>query len=249
MAKKPVVLIPCNHIEYQEAPTHIVKNQYVRPVLEVLKATPLLVPAIGKSFDLKSVAHLIDGILLTGSPSHLSPSCYGAKRKFDSSDLDEARDSTTLPIIKAAIKMNIPLFAICRGFQELNVACGGTLHQFVHKQPGKNDHRRDTKIPLPKVYEKLSHSVNGVKGGWFEKLKLPKKFKVNSLHTQGVNRLGRGLFVEARADDGLIEAISLPGKNFILGTQWHPEGDFWLNPPDRKLFEAFGKKLGSHRKK
>ena len=243
MPKKPVILIPCNYVEFQETKAHVVKRQYVRPVIEVLNAIPLLIPAIGKDFDFSSVADMVDGILLTGSPSHVSPSCYGAELNFDKSDLDEARDDTTFPLLKTAIERDIPTFAICRGFQELNVACGGTLHQYVHKVPGMRDHRHDKNIPLAKEYERQAHLVKSEKGGWFERLGLPAEFSVNSLHTQGVDRLGKGLHIEARADDGLIEAISLPGKRFIIGMQWHPEGDFFLNPADRKLFEAFGKSL------
>ena len=239
MSKKPVILIPCNYVEVQETPAHVVKQQYIRPVVEILKATPLLIPAIGNDFNFQSIANMVDGILLTGSPSHVAPACYGAPRAFAASDLDEARDGTTLPLLKTAIERDIPTFAICRGFQELNVACGGTLHQYVHEVKGKNDHRRNKDIPLPKEYERQAHPVRTEKGGWFEKLGLPAEFKVNSLHTQGIDQLGRGLHIEARAEDGLIEAISMPGKRFILGMQWHPEGDFFLNPPDRKLFEAF----------
>lgn len=239
MPKKPVILIPCNQVEVQETPAHVVKQQYIRPVVEVLGAMPLLLPAIGNDFDFGSIAACIDGILLTGSPSHVSPGCYGAERQFEDSHLDMARDGTTLPLLQTAIERDIPTFAICRGFQELNVACGGTLHQYVHKVPGKNDHRRDEKNPLPREYERQAHTVRAEKGGWFERLGLPAAFMVNSLHTQGVDRLGAGLHVEARAEDGLIEAISMPGKRFIVGMQWHPEGDFYINPPDRMLFEAF----------
>lgn len=239
MKKKPVILIPCNYIPFQETTAHVVKHQYIRPVLEVLNATPLLIPAIGRDFDFASVADFVDGLLLTGSPSHVSPACYGAERKFDKSDLDEQRDGTTLPLLKTAIDRDIPTFAICRGFQELNVICGGTLHQYVHELPGMRDHRHDKTRPLDKEYERASHRVKSEKGGWFERLGLPGEFSVNSLHTQGVDKLGQGLHIEARAEDGLIEAISLPGKRFFLGVQWHPEGDFLLNPNDLKLLEAF----------
>lgn len=244
MSKKPVILIPCNQLEVQETPAHIVKQQYIRPVIEVLGGIPLLLPAIGDAFDFGSVADGIDGILLTGSPSHVAPGRYGAERRFDACHLDEARDGTTFPLLEAAIARDIPTFAICRGFQELNVACGGTLHQHVQDVPGKRDHRRNEKNPLALEYERPAHPVASEKGGWFEKLGLPQSFMVNSLHTQGVDRLGRGLHVEARADDGLIEAVSMPGKRFIVGMQWHPEGDFFLNQPDRMLFEAFSKALG-----
>ena len=117
MSKLPIVCIPCNRIEFQKASAHLVKHQYVNALLEVVKCVPLLIPAIGDKFDLKSIAGKIDGILLTGASSNVCPTNYGAERVFDEHDLDKDRDETSLPLIRAAIKMDIPLFAICRGFQ------------------------------------------------------------------------------------------------------------------------------------
>ena len=245
---KPVVCIPCNRIEFQKAPTHAVKNQYVRPLLEIVDCIPVLIPAIGENFDLKSIAHWIDGILLTGSTSNVCPTRYGAKREFEEHDLDISRDETTLPLIQSAIEMDIPLFAICRGFQEMNVALGGTLHQFVQKIPGKKDHRADYTLPMDEWYLPDKHKIHSQKGGVFERLGLPTEFFVNSIHQQGIDRLGTGLFVEGIAEDGIIEAISVPGKRFIFGAQWHPEGDFWVNPPDKILFEEFGRALRKNKK-
>ena len=244
MSSLPVVCIPCNHITEPEGmPIYAVRDQYVRPLVEIVKCIPLLIPALGKNFSLKSIAHKIDGILLTGAPSHVNPSCYGAPREFEESSLDTDRDETDLPLIRDAIDMDIPLFAICRGFQELNVTCGGTLHQFVHQQPGKRDHRPPQGVTGAKRYEVHQHSIHTQKGGLFERLALPQEFTVKSLHQQGVDKLGAGLYVEGLGDDGLIEAVSMPGKRFIFGTQWHPEGDFWMNPVSRKLFEEFARSL------
>ncbi len=241
MSRSPIILIPCNRIPYHDAFAYIVKQQYMRPLLEIVKCTPLLIPAIGKEFDFGSVMESIDGILLTGAPSHVSPLHYNAEREFEDEHLDQHRDDVTLPMIRAAIAKDIPLFAICRGFQELNVACGGTLYQYVHKQPGKLDHRDDEKLTYDENYLCHPHKARLEKGGLFEKWGLPDEFKVNSLHTQGIDRLGAGLRVEATAEDGLVEAVSMPDKKFVMGTQWHPEGDFWVNPPNARLFEEFGK--------
>lgn len=242
MPATPVVCIPCNRVEFERASAHLVKHQYVRPLLEIVKCVPLLIPAVGADFDLKSIAGKIDGLLLTGSISNVCPSHYGAAREFEERDLDIHRDATTLPLIRAAIEMDMPVIAICRGFQEMNVALGGTLHQHVHKQQGKLDHRGDYSLPVKEQYEVQKHKMRRQKGGMFERLGLPEEFSTNSLHQQGIDKLAPGLFVEAVcSDDGLIEAVSVPGKRFILGTQWHPEGDFHLNPVSRALFEEFGR--------
>jgi len=243
MSSLPIVCIPCNRVEYQKASSHLVKHQYIRPLLEIVKCVPLLIPAIGKDFDLRSLAGKIDGILLTGSSSNVCPAHYGAARKFEDHDLDRDRDDTTLPLIRTAIDMDMPLFAICRGFQELNVACGGTLHQHVQELPGKIDHRGDYSLPVKEQYERQRHKIRAQKGGLFERLGLPAEFTANSSHQQGVDKLAPALFAEGVSEDGLIEAVSVPEKCFIVGTQWHPEGDFWLNPASVTLFEGFGRAL------
>ncbi|MBI3441645.1 MAG: gamma-glutamyl-gamma-aminobutyrate hydrolase family protein [Proteobacteria bacterium] len=243
MSGLPIVCIPCNRVEYQKASSHLVKHQYVRPLLEIVKCIPLLIPAIGKDFDLKSIAGKIDGLLLTGSSSHVCPSNYNTERTFDEHELDIDRDETTLPLIRTAIEIDMPLFAICRGFQEMNVACGGTLHQHIHNLPGKLDHRGDYSLPVKEQYEVQKHKICTQKGGLFERLGLPAEFTANSLHQQGVNKLAPSLFAEGISEDGLAEAVSMPKKRFVLGTQWHPEGDFWLNPSSVKIFEGFAKAL------
>ncbi len=243
MKNKPLICIPCNSIEFQQVPAHAVKHSYVQPILEIVGGVPLLIPAIGNDFDLKSIAHRIDGLLLTGASSNVCPTHYGATRAFEEHDLDKGRDATSLPLIRAAIELDIPLFAICRGFQEMNVACGGTLHQFVQKLPGKLDHRADDALEEKESYKLQRHKIRTQKGGLFERIGLPQEFTSNSLHQQGIDKLAPGLFVEGVCEDGLIEAVSVPGKRFILGTQFHPEGDFRLNPTSLKLFEGFAEAL------
>jgi putative glutamine amidotransferase len=193
--------------------------------------------------DLRDIAGMIDGVLLTGSPSHVAPACYGEKQRFEDKDLDPARDATTLPLIQQTIDMDKPMLAICRGFQELNVVLGGTLHQFVHELPGKLDHRVIPGSTIREAYHRQGHKVIVNKGGIFERMQVPAEFSVNTIHQQGIDKLGEGLHVEAVSEDGLIEAVSMPGKSFILGTQWHPEGDWDINDMSRKIFEAFGTAL------
>lgn len=237
---KPVVLIPSNILENNGLPGHFVRDTYVQALLDIAGCIPLLMPVTHGKFDLESVADRIDGILLTGSPSNVCPNHYGAERVFDEKLLDLARDATTLPLIRRVIDADMPMIAICRGFQELNVAMGGSLHQKIQELPGKRDHREPQSTNLKIVYETPAHKVKTEKGGLFEKIGLPAEFDVNSLHQQGVDRLGGGLFVEAVSDDGIIEAVSIPGKRFVLGVQWHPEGDHYQNPTSKAIFRAFG---------
>lgn len=238
--QKPVVLIPTNIIDRNGLPGHFVRDTYVQALLQAAGAVPLLLPATADQIQYEDYAHIADGVLLTGAPSHVCPARYKTEQTFEDSYLDLTRDATTFPLIHKLIELDKPLIAICRGFQELNVALGGTLFQYVHEQPGKNDHREPKDIPLRAVYETQAHKMLPNAGGFFEKIGLSQPFMVNSLHTQGVDKAGDGLFVEAVTEDGVIEAISLPDKKFIVGTQWHPEGDFRLNPSSVRIFEAFG---------
>jgi putative glutamine amidotransferase len=242
--KRPIICLPANIFDYNGLPAHVVRDTYIRAIVELMGGLPLIIPALPKGFDFAEIARRVDGVLLTGSPSHVAPAKYGKKQVFDDDELDLARDATTLPLIKAAIRMNKPIMAICRGFQELNVVLGGTLHQRIHEIPGKQDHRAVKGKPLKDLYEMEAHAVTLQKGGVLEKMKLPKTFRVNTLHQQGIDRLGRGLKVEAVAEDGIIEAISMPGKKFVVGTQWHPEGDWHRNKASRRILEAFGKVVG-----
>lgn len=241
--KKPIICIPANVLPSEGLPVHVVRDTYIRAVLDIIGGVPLMIPAMGKHFNFSDIADRIDGLLLSGSPSHVSPAFYGKDQQFEDKYLDPARDATTLPMIKQAVDLDLPVMAICRGFQELNVVMGGTLHQKVHELPGKKDHRADLTRPLKDVYETKAHHVHAKKGGWFEKLKMPEEFTVNSLHEQGVDKLGDGLFVEAISDDGVIEAFSLPGKKFVVGVQWHPEGDYYMNDVSRQIIKGFGDAL------
>jgi len=165
---------------------------------------------------------------------------------------DPKRDATTLPLIKGALAAGVPIFAVCRGFQELNVALGGTLHAHVEEQPGYHDHRENTDDPL-KVQYGPSHEVNLVDGGLLQALAGTNKQMVNSLHSQGVARLGTGVSVEAVADDGLLEAFQVDSADsFALGVQWHPEWQYRQDKFSLAMFTAFGdacRKYGSQRVK
>jgi putative glutamine amidotransferase len=163
--------------------------------------------------------------------------------------LDPARDATTLPLIRAALKRGVPILAICRGFQEMNVALGGSLHQAVQDVAGMMDHRENPDDSLDNQYGP-KHSIELVSGGLLSQvLSGAREIMVNSLHGQGLNRLGAGIVVEATAHDGLIEAFSVPASPFALAVQWHPEWRLLENPDSVKLFGAFGEACQEYRRK
>jgi len=181
-------------------------------------------------------------LLVTGAPSNVAPSHYGATARPDT-ELDEIRDATTLPLLRAAIAAAKPVLAICRGFQELNVALGGSLYQHVHEIPGRLDHREPQNVSREAEYAP-AHAVNISPDGLLAQLSGMTQAMVNSLHGQGVDRLADGLKVEAQAPDGQIEAVSLPAaKAFLLGVQWHPEWAFAEDPLSRAIFSGFGASL------
>jgi len=178
--------------------------------------------------------------MLTGSPSNVEPHRYGGPASAEGTLHDAERDATTLPLIRAAIDMGVPLLGICRGFQELNVAFGGTLHQRVHEVPGMRDHREDKTAPVEVQYAK-AHPVRLAPDGLLARIAGTDELRVNSVHGQGIDRLAPGLSVEATAPDGLVEAVRVDGAGaFALAVQWHPEWRFWEDSASAALFAAFG---------
>jgi putative glutamine amidotransferase len=238
---KPVVLIPACSKDIGAQPYHAVQKKYVDAVLLGSQCTPILLPPIGMDEGLEDLLDRVDGIMLTGSPSNVHPIHFAQALHNPALPLDPARDATTLPLIKAALARGLPLFGVCRGFQEINVALGGTLHQAVHEVPGMHDHREDKSADLAAQYAP-AHSVELLAGGLMQKIFGEKtELWVNSLHGQGVHQLAPGLRTEALAEDGLIEAYSVSdAKNFALAVQWHPEWNVMQNPESLKIYQAFG---------
>jgi putative glutamine amidotransferase len=168
------------------------------------------------------------------------PSHFGQNVLNPDLPLDPARDALTLKLIRATVNAGVPLLAICRGFQELNVAFGGSLHQAVQAVAEMSDHREVKDLPLETQYA-VSHSVQLNVGGQLAKIIGRQQIMVNSLHGQGIDRLGAGLVVEAHAPDGLIEAVRVEAaQTFALGVQWHPEWKVMENPQYLAIFKAFG---------
>ena len=241
--KKPIVGIPCDHRMIGPHPFHAVGEKYVVAVRDGAHALPLLIPVLETPIDIEEVLAAVDGILLTGSPSTVAPKRYGGATPREGALQDERRDATTLPLIRAIVEHGTPLLAVCRGFQELNVAYGGTLHQHVEEVPGRFDHREDKHQPLDVQYAPI-HDVHLTPGGRLEAIAGLPTIKVNSLHGQGVDRVGEGLAVEAVAPDGTVEGLRVrSARSFALGVQWHPEWRFWENDFSKALFAAFGQSL------
>jgi putative glutamine amidotransferase len=238
--RKPVVLLPSDVKQMGEHPFHAVGQKYILAVAQAAEAMPLLVPAISDYIEMDELLAIADGILFTGSPANVHPSHFGQAVYNPSLPLDRARDALTLQLIRAAIDQGVPVLAICRGFQELNVEFGGSLHQAVQEVASKHDHREPKDLPLDTQYA-VSHSVSLVKNGQLANIVGANNMMVNSLHGQGIDRLGEGLSVEAHAQDALIEAISVDNaKAFAIGVQWHPEWKVMDNPQYLAIFKAFG---------
>ena len=244
MARPVVIVTSCNR-QLGEHPFHVAGRKYVDAV-RLAGALPLIAPPFEVD-ELDALLDAADGVFLTGSASNVHPSHFGEAVHDASLPLDPERDAWTLPLISKALARGMPLFAICRGTQEANVALGGTLHQAVQEQPGLNDHRAP-KDSSAEVQYGLAHAVDVVPGGVLEGIVGRASFEVNSVHGQGIKRLAEGLRVEAVAPDGLIEAFSQPAApGFNLCVQWHPEWRAADNPVSRSLLEAFGAAVRNYR--
>lgn len=241
----PLVGVPACVRDVEGHPFHTVGDKYVRALAICAGAAPLMIPSLGDEVvDLRRLVRRLDGLMMTGSPSNVHPSHYGRTETPEAEPFDPARDSTSLALIRLALEEGVPLLAICRGFQELNVALGGTLHARVHELEGRMDHRRP-QAPNPDVQYGPRHPVKLRAGGPVAALAaaagIEGDLMVNSLHWQALDEIAEDLVIEAEAADSTPEAVSVKGaKGFALGVQWHPEYKAWENPFSRQLFEAFG---------
>jgi putative glutamine amidotransferase len=236
----PLIGIPACMKGSDGMPFHSVGDKYVMGVVDGAGGLPLLIPALGELYETEDLVARLDGLLVTGSLSNVAAHHYGGPPDRPDSPQDPARDATTLPLIRAAIEAGLPLFCICRGLQELNVALGGSLHQQVHTREGALDHRAPQTPDFDTKYGPR-HRVDLVPDGELARLLGTTWIEVNSLHWQAIDRLAGGLAVEGRAPDGVIEAVRVPGaRTFALGVQWHPEYKVLENPVSMALFREFG---------
>ena len=221
---------------------HQANDEYIEAIRRGAAAFPVLIPSTDSPLDPAEILAQVDGLLFTGAPSNVAPIHYQQTAR-PGTETDEIRDATSLPLLRAAISSGKPVLAICRGFQELNVALGGSLHQHVHEIPGRLDHREPAEVSRERDYA-LAHPIDIVPDGLLARLSGKSRAMVNSLHHQGIDRLAPGLKAEAHAPDGQIEAVSMPGAaGFLLGVQWHPEWALAEDALSRALFQAFGARL------
>jgi putative glutamine amidotransferase len=238
MRRKPVVGLPADSKPIGLHRYQVVGEKYIRAVVDGASAVPLLIPSLSPPLPLEQILEGLDGLLLTGAYSNIEPHHYDGGPSYEGNLHDPARDATSLSLVPLAIRMHVPVLAVCRGLQEVNVALGGTLHQKVHEIAGRDDHRENLEAPLDEQYGhahpvRLSGSLAAIAGS--------DSAMVNSLHGQGIDRVGRGLRVEASAPDGLVEALRLESdQTFLLAVQWHPEWKVLDNPFYLGIFRAFG---------
>jgi putative glutamine amidotransferase len=243
----PLVLVAADAKEIDGVVWHAVVEGYLTAVVRGSGAIPLILPAgLSPDLDVDTVLQRVDGVLLPGSRSNVHPSHYGVEPTAKARPHDEQRDSMTLPLIAAAVRHGVPLFAICRGMQEMNVALGGTLVAEVHEEPGRHDHRAPD-LPERDARYAIRQDVRVLPGGMLAPILGEGVIRVNSLHRQAVDRIAAPLRVEATAPDGTVEAVSVrDSATFALGVQWHPE--YWVRTdvPSQRLFTAFGDALRAH---
>jgi len=240
MRPKPIIGVPADRRILEPHPFHMAGEKYLKAVTEAANAVPLIIPVLADDLAIDELVDQVDGVLLTGSPSDIEPHHYGGESDDPDALTDPHRDALTLPIAKHALDTGVPLLAVCRGFQELNVVLGGTLHQKVHDVPGYHNHKENPEDPLDVQYGP-SHPIMLVAGGLLSRLAGAEEVTVNSLHGQGVKKLANGVTVEAVADDGLIEAFTVDSaKGFALAVQWHPEWQAAKNEFSSAIFRAFG---------
>lgn len=240
MDPKPIIGVPADRRIIDPHPYHMVGEKYLTALIDVADALPLLIPVLAEHLDIDEVLEQIDGILLPGSYSMIEPHHYDGDPAEPGTLHDPHRDEMVFGLARRALDHRVPILAVCRGFQEMNVLLGGTLHQKVHEVAGLNVHVENKDDPLDVQYGP-SHPVALVDGGLLRRLMGQDSVMVNSLHEQGVKRLADGVTVEAIADDGLIEAFSVDeAGSFALAVQWHPEWKAADNELSVKLFKAFG---------
>jgi putative glutamine amidotransferase len=242
---RPRVLVPCDARLMGGQAYYVLGRKYADALRHGAGVLPILLPP-GEPGELEAYLEMADGIFLTGSPANVHPSHFGQNVHNPALPLDAERDGATLPLVRMVAERGLPLMAVCRGLQEMNVAMGGSLHQAVQEVDGKHDHREDASQPLDIQYGP-AHEVAVVAGSLLAAITGASSLTVNSLHGQGIDRLAAGLEAQAHAPDGLVEAVRLrahPG--FSLGVQWHPEWKVRENPVSMRIFGAFGAACRAH---
>jgi putative glutamine amidotransferase len=249
MARPVVGVIGNAHMVENRFSAQLVGERNMRAVADVAGALPLMFAGSPEITDVGALLDVVDGILLTGARANVHPSRFNTEPHPAHEPYDAARDCVALALCEACVERGIPIFGICRGFQEMNVAFGGSLHPEIRELPGRMNHRMP-RLPTgeihpdPQVVFADRHDVSLVPDGTFARLFGRDTIRVNSLHGQGILEPGRRVVIEGIAEDGTAEAIRIAeAPSFALGVQWHAEYDPHCNPVNRALFEAFGQAL------
>lgn len=246
-AEQPLVGVIADRRMVGKHPFHMAGEKYLRGLVDGAKACPVILPSLAEGFDVVDILARLDGLLLTGSPSNVEPHHYMGEPSRPGTWHDPERDVTALALIPAAILAGMPLFAVCRGFQEMNVAFGGTLYQHVHEVEGYQMHKENPDDELDVQYAPV-HSVKLAEQGLLQRITGKREIQVNSLHSQGVKTLGMGLVAEGWAEDGLVESFRVKdAPGFTLAVQWHPEWKVTENPVSMSIFKAFGEACCAYR--
>jgi len=255
MKRRPVVgVIGNTHIVENRFPAQMCGERNLRAIAEVSGAMPIVFAGAPEITDIGALLEIVDGVLLTGARANVHPTHFGLDPHPAHEPYDERRDTVALSLIRACVETGVPVFGICRGFQEMNVAFGGSLHPEIRELPGRMNHRmprlENGEIhPDPTVVFADRHDVTLVPGGAFATLLGRECIRVNSLHGQGILEPGERVVIEGVAEDGTIEAIRIAdASGFALGVQWHAEYDPQQNPINRTLFRAFGDALLAHKR-
>lgn len=240
MRQSPLIVLPADVKDVDLYRWHAAAETYCHAVVAGFGGTPLILPSLA-GVDVDAVLDRVDGVMLTGSRSNVHPARYGEAADARTEPYDTARDETAFALIRRAIEAGVPLLAICRGMQELNVALGGTLHVEIQEMPGRDDHRAPDS-PDQAARFAIRQDVLLAPGGALASALAADRVRVNSLHRQAIGRLADGLTVEAMAPDGTIEAVRVTdAPGFAIGVQWHPE--YWVESDETsaRLFAAFGR--------
>lgn len=240
MARPVIGIISNQHMINDTYAVHAAGEMNTAAVADVCDCMPLLIPADPRFVSVEELLEVFDGFILTGGRPNVHPENYGEAATAAHGDFDRARDAITLPLVRACVERGQPFFGICRGFQEVNVAMGGTLDPEIRDLPGRDNHRMPPDGTLEEKFA-LRHRISFDEGGVFHRLMGAQSVMTNSLHGQGICRPGGRVVVEGRAPDGTSEAIYIrDAPGFTLSVQWHPEWDAANDPVSRPLFAAFG---------
>jgi putative glutamine amidotransferase len=243
-APPPLICVTANAMESADRrrPLHATGVRNVESLLSMVDCIPVLLPPVGAAVDIVELVSRMDGFVLPGGRANVEPHHYNGPDFPADEPIDPGRDAIVLPLVRACIAAHVPVLGICRGIQEINVALGGSLHYRIHQVPGKSDHRRPQRedVTQEEVF-RLNHVVRLAPGGLFERLTGHNEMMVNSLHGQGVDRLGDGLVVEATSPDGVVEGLRYnDDTQFIVGVQWHAEWQPETHELSAALYRAFG---------